>query len=168
MATRTVPTLSVFKPTPRVAERGRKLGTVALTGRRKRYLIPGPVLIGFAEFFDRSYGDPTTPKTPDGDYPTITPSSFNGLLLPFSCMYCEGTIVVTPRNVANYTDTDRGFSWCPSCKGRYVLDPNGQPLDEDLPADAPYAPATVTADDETSIIGKLKKKKDGLTLLGAL
>lgn len=127
---------------------------------RRRYLIPGPVLIGFSELFDRAYGDPKTPKNGDGDYPTVVPSRLGPVLLPFVCIYCE---LVQPSNRDNYTDKDRGFSWCPSCRGRYKVDPKGQPLKEDLPAGVGYAPALVKHGTETRVIGRT----DGLLVLGA-
>jgi hypothetical protein len=134
--------------------------------KKRRLLIPGPVLIGFAEFFDRSYGDPKTPKATDGNYPTVTPSKLGDTLLPFMCIYCEVVQSVDPKQVANYTDDQRKFSWCPSCRGRYVLDKDGQPLEDDLPAGVNYAPAAVKHGEETMVVGRYTK--DGLVVLGVV
>jgi hypothetical protein len=133
--------------------------------RGRRVLIPGPVLVGFAEFFDRSYGNPKTPKV-NGGYPIVTPSKIGQTLLPFVCIYCDKVQSVDPKQVTDYTDNQRGFSWCPSCRGRYVLDTNGQPLTQDLPPGAEYAPAVVRSGEETRVIGK--STKDGFTLLGVI
>jgi hypothetical protein len=132
---------------------------------RGRYLIPGPILIGFAEFFDRAYGDPKTPKK-NGDYPIVTPSKLGDTLLPFMCIYCEVVQSVCPKQLANYTDDRRGFSWCPSCRGRYILDRQGQPLEDDIPAGVDYAPAAVKHGEETTVVGKYTK--DGLVVLGVV
>jgi len=134
--------------------------------KKRRLLIPGPILVGFSEFFDNAYGSSKTPKDANGDYPTVTPSRLGPVLLPFVCIYCESVQSVEPRQVANYTDNERGFSWCPSCRGRYVLDTDGQPLEDEIPPGVNYAPATVERGNETTIVGRASR--DALSLLGVV
>jgi len=104
-------------------------------------LIPGPALLGFADLFDGAYGDPKT-RAP---YPLVTPSSLSGVLLPFPCPHCGDVRpeMVDPKKRAGYSDPERCFFWCPTCRGRYVLSSQGMPLAEGLPAGATAAPARI-------------------------
>jgi len=103
--------------------------------------ITGPVLIGFNALFERSYGDPKT----KGPYPKVIPSVVGGVQLAFPCPHCAAIrpAVVDKKTRLGYYDADRKFSWCPACRGRYVIDQEGQPLTEPLEPGAEYAPATV-------------------------
>ena len=107
-----------------------------------RVLLPGPPLIGFATLFDGAYGNPATPRP----YPRVAPAHVGGVLLPFPCPHCHkvAPAAVHPRRRKGYCDKERGFSWCPACRGRYVLDPQGAPLAQGLPPGAVAAPAQVT------------------------
>jgi len=137
---------------------------MALLRRRRKVLIPGPVLVGFSEFFDRSYGDPRTPRP----YPKVTPSCVGGVLLPFPCPHCSAvrSAVIDPKTRLGYFDKERDFSWCPSCRGRYEIIPEGQPLIGALPAGATHAPALVERRGKKSeIVGLIGA--DGLDTLGA-
>ncbi len=135
---------------------------MALFRRRRRYLIPGPVLIGFGEMFDRSYGDPKTPLP----YVRVTPTKIGGVLLPFPCPHCDEvrSVVVDSKRKDHYRDSERGFSWCPACRKRYVINPEGQSLVGELPAGATHAPALVERCGERRMVGL--PKADGLNLLG--
>jgi len=105
-----------------------------------RLLIPGSVLVGFAEFFDRAWGDPRTPKP----YPKVTPARIGDTLLPFACPHCgvESEEAVNKRR-DGYQDERRGFSWCPSCSLRYIVVYEGAPLQGKLQPGAKSAPALV-------------------------
>jgi hypothetical protein len=131
--------------------------------RRRRVLIPGPVLIGFAELFDRAHGDPRTERP----YARVTPSCVGSSLLPFPCPYCGAVRpeLVDRKKWVNYHDRERGFSWCPSCLKRFVIDYKGTPLKKSLPAGAIAAPALVERDGKTTVVGLLAT--DGLDALGA-
>lgn len=85
-------------------------------------LIPGPVLLGFAMAFDEAYGKPGR-----GLPPVVTPARVGGILLPFACIHC-GAVRPEPVNsqAGKYQDPVRGHSWCPSCRGRYVLNRLGR------------------------------------------
>jgi hypothetical protein len=133
---------------------------------RRHRLLPGRVLVGFGVLFESSYGDPATPTQADGSYPKVTPSRLGGLLLPFPCPYCEAVrpVSVHPRKRQGYQDEERGFSWCPSCQGRYVLDAEGAPLATPLPAGSEGAPAVVERDGKKTVVGL---PADGLNDLGA-
>lgn len=125
--------------------------------------IPGPVLVGFAEMFDRAYGDPRTPRP----YPKVTPTRIGSTLLPFPCPHC-GEAQAEPvdrKRRENYTDPERGFSWCFSCTKRFVVNPDGVPLADALPAGATAAPALVDRGEGDE---ELKPAEpSGLDLLGA-
>lgn len=130
--------------------------------RLRRTLIPGPVLIGFADVFDASFGDPKTPRP----YPKVTPSRVGDTLLPFPCPHCGAvrSAVIDPKKRGGYYDSERKFSWCPSCQGRYVVKPEGTPLQRALPPGAMYAPALVERGGEVETLGE---PEDGLDALGA-
>lgn len=120
------------------------------------------MLIGFSELFDAAYGDPKTPRP----YPRVTPSCVGGVLLPFPCPHC-GAVRTEPvhRNKSNgYRDHDRGFTWCPACRGRYVMNRSGTPLIGALPAGADCAPALVERDGKTE---QLAPRDSALDVLGA-
>lgn len=129
---------------------------------RRKVLLPGPVLIGFSEMFDRSYGDPKTPRP----YVKIMPSCVGGVLLPFPCPHCGEvrSAVIDPKKRLGYYDRERSFSWCPSCRKRYVIEPKGQPLTEPLSIGATHAPALVKRGEKTELIGL--PSPDGLDVLG--
>jgi len=130
--------------------------------RRKRILIPGPVLVGFSELFDEAHGRSNTPRP----YPKVTPSKIGDVLLPFSCPHCHQvrSAVVDRRTRLGYRDADRDFSWCPACRGRYVINPEGTPLVKALPAGAIGAPALVEHKGKTKILNV--QPESGLDVLG--
>ena len=132
--------------------------------RGRRVLLPGSVLVGFAGAFDKAYGDPRTPRP----YPKVTPSQVGGVLLPFECPHCSAvrSAVIDPRTRLGYYDKERGFSWCPACDKRYVIESKGQPLKKPLLPDAMHAPALVERDGAASFVGLAKR--DGLDSLGAM
>lgn len=102
-------------------------------------LIPGPALLGFAMAFDECYG-----KATRGPLPVIAPASIGGVLLPFECIHCgEVRAEVVGAQAAQFKDATRGHSWCPACRGRYLLDMRGAPLAINLGAGARGAPATI-------------------------
>lgn len=131
--------------------------------RRRRRLIRGPVLLGFAQAFDRASGREDTPRP----YPVITPSRVGGVLLPFQCPHCGAVCseTVDPKRRKGYTDKERGFSWCPRCRRRYIVNLEGMPLAEALPAGATFAPARVERGDKVETLDG--PREDGLDLLGA-
>lgn len=134
-----------------------------MTTLLRRRLIPGPVLIGFNELFEQSFGDPTTP-TP---YLKVKPAKVGGALLPFPCVHC-GEVraeLVHPHKHRGYRDPSRGFSWCPACKKRFIIDYNGAPLSDSVPAGSDSAPALV--EDGNGKIAVVEAPKDGLNTLGA-
>lgn len=137
---------------------------MAILRRRRKVLIPGPVLIGFAEMFDKSYGDPLTPLP----LPKVIPSTVGGVLLPFPCPHCGAvrSAVIDPKTRLGYRDNERGFSWCPACTKRYDICLEGKPLEKPLPAGATHAPALVERGGETSVVGLFVD--DGLDVLGAV
>ncbi len=136
---------------------------MSLFRRRRRLLIPGPVLIGFGQVFDQSYGDPRT-KLP---YPRVTPSCIGAVLLPYPCPHCKAvrSQVIDPKTRLGYYDAERKFSWCPSCRGRYVVNPKGTPLTKSLPPGVDHAPALVERGGKSEVIGLLTGH--GLDSLGA-
>lgn len=131
---------------------------------RRRVLIPGPVLIGFAELFDTAYGDPKTPRP----YPRVTPSRVGASLLPFPCPHCGEVRAepVHPKKGEGYRDRERGYSWCPACRGRYVVNRSGGPLVGHLVPGATCAPALVSRNGKESVL-ELPAKRNGLDCLGA-
>lgn len=137
---------------------------MSLLRRRRKVLIPGPVLVGFATLFDQSYGDPRTPRP----YPKVTPSCVGGVLLPFPCPHCSAVrpAVIDPKTRVGYWDEERGFSWCPACGKRYVIKSKGTPLVGEIPAGATHAPALVERGDKTEVVGLLVAA-DGFDTLGA-
>lgn len=127
-----------------------------------RKLIPGPILLGFAELFDEAYGRSTA-----APMPTVTPSRVGDVLLPFACPHCG---VVKPEPVDkkkhdHYADKGRGFSFCPACRGRYVINFKGMPLPEPLPSGATCAPAKVERSGKVEILPV--PEESSLDLLGA-
>jgi hypothetical protein len=73
--------------------------------------------------------------------------------------------MVHAKKRLDYKD-DRGFSWCPACKTRYVLDEAGTPLTDELEVGAASAPALVERNGKTTLLGG--PKQDGLNVLGAV
>jgi hypothetical protein len=137
---------------------------VMIVRRKRPRLIPGAVLVGFAELFDRAYGDPRTPRP----YPRVTPSRLGGTLLPFPCPHCRAVrdVVVDPRRRDFYHDAARDFSWCPACRGRYVIDRKGMPLARALEPGARAAPARIERDGSVEFLDV--EAESGLSLWGAL
>jgi len=131
--------------------------------RRRRWLISGPVLLGFASVFDAAYGNPKTPRP----YPRVTPSHVGGVLLPFPCPHC-GAVRKEPvdrKKADGYRDKERGFAWCPACRGRYVMNRDGVALVGALPKGADAAPAFVERDGARDVLAL--RVEDGLDVLGA-
>ena len=120
--------------------------------------LKGPVLLGFAEMFDRTRGDEETPWP----YPVVVPSAVGPVILPFSCPHCGTTCseLVDPKTRENYYDKERKFSWCPcpDCRKRFFVDRKGEPLAEVLPAGATVAPSKVEG----------REKVRSLDMLGAV
>lgn len=120
--------------------------------KRPRHLIRGPVLIGFMEAFSEASGRDDTPRP----YVKVTPSRVGPILLPFKCPHCSAVRaeVVDARKRNAYRDNERGFSWCPACRMRYVINPTGTLLADALPAGASYAPALVDrGDGKPALVG---------------
>ena len=136
---------------------------MALARRPRRILLSGPVLVGFGDVFDRSFGDPSTPRP----YPRVTPSRVGGVLLPFPCPHCSAVrpVVVDRKKGAGYYDDERGFSWCPACRKRFVVDTKGMPLEHKLEPGATHAPARIERSGKVSVVGLLTSG-DGLDVLG--
>ena len=55
---------------------------------RRRLLLPGPVLMGFADLYDAAYGNPCPPDK----MPVVTPTLIGGVALPFPCPHCGATL----------------------------------------------------------------------------
>ena len=93
--------------------------------RRRRLLLPGPVLLGFADLFDAAYGRPCAAS----EIPLVTPTAIGGALLPFSCPHCGAVRpqMATAQGRAEHSDPQRGFYFCPACEGRYRLAPGAPP-----------------------------------------
>jgi len=132
--------------------------------RSRRLLLSGPVLIGFGAIFSESSGRGNTPFP----YPKVTPTIVSGVLLPFPCPHCTEvrSAVIDAKTRLGYFDKERGWSWCPACRGRYIVNPKGTPLAKDLPAGATHAPALVERAGKTEVVGLLAAA-DGLVMLGA-
>lgn len=128
---------------------------------RRRKLISGVPLLGFAEAFDGASGDPTTMKP----YPRVTPSRVGAALLPFQCPHCGAVRneLVKPASREYYHDQSRGFYWCPACRKRFELNLDGVPLPEDLPAGALFAPSQV---DRGGDMSWMLSSEEGFHLLG--
>lgn len=128
--------------------------------RRRRVLIPGPVLIGFNTLFDRSFGDPKSKIV------KVTPSAIGDVLLPFACPHCNEvrSAVIDKKTRLGYYDEERKFSWCPACRGRYVINGKGTDLIGAIEPGATHAPALVERDGKVTTLQILN---DGFTLLGA-
>jgi hypothetical protein len=120
--------------------------------------------VGFNELFDRSFGRHDCQRP----YPRIIPSRIGSVLLPFACPYCNEvrSQVVDAKTRLGWHDSERDFSWCPSCKGRYVIDPKGTPLVKALPPGATSAPALVKRAGKTEVLKEISA--NGLDSLGAL
>lgn len=129
---------------------------------RHRFLLTGPTLLGFSEMFDSAYGNPRTPRP----YPKVTPARVGGVLLPFPCPHCGAakSDVVDPKKRHHYRDEHRGHSWCPGCRGRYVIDYRGAPLAKPLPAGATSAPARVERNGKVEVLGPIEES--GFNVLG--
>lgn len=129
--------------------------------RRRRRLIHGTPLVGFLEAFEESCGRPTP------NMPIITPSRVGGVLLPFACPHCGAvrSETVDRGKRKQYTDKERGFSFCPVCLGRYIVNLEGMPLAEALPAGATSAPARIERGGKVEVLDGAKES--GLDLLGA-
>ena len=127
-----------------------------------RLLIQGSVLVGFAEFFDKAWGDPKTPRP----YPKVTPARIGASLLPFACPHCgaESEDAVNKRR-DGYRDPQRGFSWCPVCSLRYIVVYEGAPLVDKLEPGAKSAPALVDRGDGPKL---LRVADSGLNDLGVV
>lgn len=130
---------------------------------RRRTLLKGPVLIGFNDLFERSFGHEDTPAP----YPKVTPTFLGGAIVPFPCPHCGETrrAVVDPKTRLGYYDRERGFSWCPACQKRYVINARGGSALGELPPDVKVKPALVERDGEVSAL--LPPKVSGLDMLGA-
>ena len=131
-----------------------------------KYLrIHGPVLVGFDLLFDRSYGDPSTPRP----YPRVTPTAIGGKLIPFPCPHCGAVrpALLHDKRGPGYTDHDRGFSWCPACGGRFVLDRRGRALARKLAVGAEWAPALVERKGESPRLVGGHDPFESLVVLGA-
>lgn len=131
-----------------------------MSRQRARRYISGPVLLGFAEAFDASRGNPNTPRP----YVTVIPSRLGKSLLPFACPHCETVApdAVDSETRSMYLDKDRKFSWCPVCHGRYVLRLDGAPLSCAARLSDGFAPACVFRGDVM-----VTRRQHGLDLLGA-
>ena len=128
-----------------------------------RALIPGPVLLGFADLFDEAWGKPGA-----GPIPVVTPTAIGGALLPFACPHCGAArkAAVDPRLREGYRDPWRCFSWCPACRGRYRLNTDGGPLPAPMLPGAKAAPAQVAVGRASYVTCDLPRAGD-LDLLGA-
>jgi uncharacterized Zn-finger protein len=126
-------------------------------------LLRGPVLIGFNDLFAESSG-----REEPGPYVKVKPAVIGGVLLPFPCPHCSAVKpeMVHPRRSLNYKDEGRGFSWCPACRKRYVLDDKGAPLADEIEVGAMHAPAVIECGGKVAVIGG-RIVSDGLKLLGA-
>lgn len=128
----------------------------------QRVLLRGPALVGFFELFDAAHGDPQTPAP----YVKVKPARIGDALLPFACVHCGAVRpeMVKPKTSVGYWDQRRGFSWCPRCRKRYVLDGRGAPLAGKIEIGATHAPAVIERNGKVVIDAK---STDGLQLLGA-
>lgn len=128
--------------------------------RSRRRLLPGAVLVGFAPLFDAAWGNPCPPH----QIPTVAPSCIGGVALPFPCPHCGAVRpeMADGRRTA-YRDPQRGFSWCPACRGRYRLEA-GAPLPVPLAPGAQAAPCRVTVGGVCWIID-IQNQADDLDLL---
>lgn len=108
--------------------------------RRRRLLLPGPVLLGFADLFDAAYGRPCAAS----EIPLVTPTAIGGALLPWPCPHCGAVRpqMATAQGRAEHSDPQRGFYFCPACEGRYRLAP-GAPPPVAIAAGAHAAPCRV-------------------------
>lgn len=72
-------------------------------------------------------------------------------------------------------DKIRGFQWCPTCQGRYVVRREGMPLGKPLPAGAAFGPARVEWGDGRTEVLEVPRPENaaeicdgGLASLGAV
>jgi hypothetical protein len=126
-----------------------------------RVLLRGPVLVGFNELFDAAHGDPST----QGPYVKVKPARIGNTLFPYACPHCDAVRpeMVKPETSVGYWDRRRGFSWCPRCRKRYILDGRGAPLSGKIEIGATHAPAIIERNGKTVIDAK---PTDGFKLLG--
>jgi hypothetical protein len=114
-------------------------------------------------FFEESRGSARTAKP----YPKVSPSRIGGALLPWACPHCSEVkpAMADARKRIGYTDESRGFSWCPACRGRYIVNERGTALVGALPAGATVAPALV---ERNGVVKKLLPASTAaLDLLGS-
>jgi hypothetical protein len=118
--------------------------------------------VGFFDLFAEASG-----REEIGPYVKVKPTCIGGVLIPFQCPFC-GTVQRTAVDKKKWTDyaDERGFSWCPSCRKRYVLDGKGAPPAEEIAVGATHAPAIVELGGKVAVIGG-RKHTNGLKLLGA-
>jgi hypothetical protein len=119
-------------------------------------------LVGFFDLFAESSG-----REEPGPYVKVKPAVVGGVLLPFACPFC-GVVQSTAVDKKKWTDyaDARGFSWCPACRKRYVLDGKGAPLAEEIAVGATHAPAVIELGGKMAVIGG-RTTASGLKLLGA-
>lgn len=130
----------------------------------RRRLLPGPVLLGFAQLFDAAWGRPC----PATEIPTVAPTRLGGQALPFPCPHC-GAVRPRSKDPAardDYRDPVRGFCWCPACLGRYRLDREGIALPAPLRPGAQAAPCRVTVGGVSWILD-MNSEPDDLDFLEA-
>jgi len=129
----------------------------------RRRLLPGPqVLLGFATLCDAAWGRPCRAA----DLPTVAPTCLGGVALPFPCPHCGQVrpVMADAEGRKAYSDPQRGFHWCPACRGRYRLDPAGVPLPAPLAPGARAAPCRVTLGGASWILD-MNSQADVLDLL---
>lgn len=131
--------------------------------RRRRQLLPGPVLLGFATLYDAAWGTPC----PLEKMPMVAPSCIGGVALPFPCPHCGAVRpeMADPQQRGAYCDPARGFFFCPACRGRYRLEA-GAPLPVPLRVGAQAAPCRVRLGGASWILD-LQSMADDLDLLEA-
>ena len=115
---------------------------------RKRYLLPGPVLLGFCDFFDQAWGKPSAEPLP-----VLAPTTIGGVPLPFPCPHCGAVhpVLQDRKLMDKYRDPWRDFSWCPSCQGRYRLTRGASPP-APIPLGAAAAPTLAVVGGKACVI----------------
>jgi hypothetical protein len=128
-------------------------------------VIKGTPLLGFADAFDASWGNPATPKP----YLRVTPSRLGDALLPFRCPGCGAVLTQfsDPGSRSCYTDPQRGHRWCPACGLRILLDVGGMPLPAPLLPGAVVAPSKVTREGAVVMQDETPTEQPPLSMLGA-